>query len=45
VNLKIFGGFKFISGQLFALDNSEARVLDKLPKNPLSFGYEARQKP
>lgn len=35
---KSFGGSNFISGQLLALDNSEARVLDKLPKDPLSFG-------
>ena len=35
---KSLGGSNFISGQLLALDNSEARVLDKLPKDPLSFG-------
>lgn len=29
-----------IFGQLLALDNSEAGILDQEPKNPLSFGYE-----
>lgn len=45
MNLKHLRGFKFTSSQLLALDSSEAGVLDKEPKNPLSFGYEAGQKP
>lgn len=31
--------------QLLALDNSEAGIIDQEPKIPLSFGYEAGQKP
>lgn len=45
MNLKVFEGSKCISGQLLALGNSEAGVLDKEPKNALSFGYGAGQKP
>lgn len=39
------GGFYFVSGQLLALANSKAGILDQEPKNPLSSGYEAEQRP
>lgn len=49
MNLKLFSGVggwvKFLSGQPLALGNFEAGVLDKEPKTPLSFGFEAGQNP
>lgn len=33
--------FTFMCGQLLALNNSEVGILDKEPKNPISFGCEA----